>query len=796
MNFLGSKASGRHCVLNFRAAALIAVTFLAFLFGMKKLHDRQFGKSVIFLRQSAYASLEAKDYHNAQIQLNQYLVFRSSDLDAREKLSSLLSKHIRTRPALEQAFRLNEELLRHDLPQTELRLEQARIAVELGRFSDAQAHLQILQTLWEESAEVWYLSGHCARTGRRTEDAARCYQRALACSDPPERAFDELATLATAHLHLMLDADSILDQMVLSCNTVEARRLRALHLIEAKRFSQALPHVWQGLLAAPDDVTLNAILVHCLQSDDVSGKPQTTQPANFNDADLPRAIRQLQGCVERNPQQTSFRVHLAALLWKNQQPAAATGILEAGIIRDSQAFPLHSALLEYLLMQEQTEKAERLFRSLPATALPKAELELLSGRVQSLRRDWKNADVSLRRAVAWSEPGSALQHRAQMLLAVCRSNSGDATTAVDAFRTVLAAAPESVAGRLGLASAWITAGRKDMAIAEYRQLMEVPGVPAVLADLLIQRNLEQPAGLRNWNEVAELVRDRNPLITDSTQRTLLRTDLLMASGRMSEAIAVLESASTANPANSAFQRALAKMNGEQSGELQNRLQQSAIERAAALQRIKSIDTTTDPSIKARALLAFVQYASPRQGVLPVVMQELVAMINAAPDSTALRICYADVLLYGGHMETATQVLEQIQSAPPDDGEVSARQAWILAVEGCSPEKAADLIAHAIQMQPGNPAFRVMQGRVLLAGDRYADVLSTLSGIDEQHHSQAALTYKAAALLEMEELDQAWRIVEELRLHKHCDPMFPADELLLQTVLNRLNQFTTATRTQP
>ncbi len=82
-------------------------------------------------------------------------------------------------------------------------------------------------------------------------------------------------------------------------------------------------------------------------------------------------------------------------------------------------------------------------------------------------------------------------------------------------------------------------------------------------------------------------------------------------------------------------------------------------------------------------------------------------------------------------------------------EVSARQAWILAVEEGSPEKAADLIAHAIQMQPGNPTFRVMQGRILLAADRYADVLSTLNGIDEQQHSQAASTYKAAALLEMQ-----------------------------------------------
>ena len=902
MNVLDSKTADRHRVVNPRAAAIIAVTIVAFLFGMRKLHDRQFGKTVDFLRQSAYASLETKDYRKAQLQLNQYLTFHSSDLDAREKLSSLLSTQIRTRPALEQAFHLNEELLRNDLPQKELRLEQARIAVKLGKYSDAVVHLGILQALREESAEVWYLSGFCAKEARRTEEAVRCFQRALNCPNPPEQAFKELAMLAAANPHLMLDSETILDQMVLTCNSAEAWRLRAMQFIEARKFSQALPHVWKGLLAASDDVALNAILVLCLQSNDAPSEPDQTSPqrqTNANSADLPDAIRHLQGCVERNPQQMSFRVHLAALLWKNQQQVAAIEILETGISRNSRAFPLHAALLEYLLTQEQTEKAERLLRSLPAIALPRAERELLNGRVQLLRKEWKNADVSMQRAVAYSEPGSALQQRAQMLLAVCRSSSGDATTALDAFRTVVAGAPDSVPGRLGMASGWLKSGRKDLAIAEYRQLLEVPGVPAFLADLLIQRNLEQPAGLRDLSEVAELVRDGNPFITDLTQRTLLRTDLLMASGRITDAIAILESASTANPGNSTFQRALGKLNGEHSSELQNRLQQLAIDTpqnddvlaalvrldlganrteaalailediatsqrnpklnstealtlairttervialetrfgrtqhtelcqdaarryayqltkihvaheatlarilaqqgrtAEAMKRVQSIDATQDPAIKASALMAIAQYASPRRSFLPDVMRELVAMITAVPNSTALRICYADALLYDDHMETATQVLEQIQHAPPDDGEVSARLAWILAVESDSSQKAADLIAHAIQMQPGNPAFRVMQGRVLLAAGKYADALSTLNSIDEQHLSQAALTYKAATLLKMDKLGEAWRVVEQIRLHNVRDTMFPADELLLEMVLNRLKQFTTASRTWP
>jgi tetratricopeptide (TPR) repeat protein len=893
MNVLESKIDRRHRVLNPRAAVIIAAIAMALLFGVRKLHNRQFGKTIDFLRQSAYAALESDDFRKAQMGLNQYLAFRSSDLDARQKLSSLLSTHIRTRPALEQAFQLNEELLRNDLPQEELRLEQSRIAVDLGMYSDALAHLRILQKLRPDSAEIWYLSAHCKKESRNTDEAVDCYQRALDCPNSPERAFEELAMLAKANPQLMLDPENILDQMVIDCNSATARRLRAMQLVHENQFSRALSHVWKGLDAAPDDIALNAILVNCLQSIEASAQRRQLGPqkqSSVSNADLLRGIRHLHGCVERESKESSFRIHLAALLCTNQQPVEAIRILEAGISRDSQAFELYGVLIEYLLTFEQTDKARELFQTLPANALPGAEHDLLLGRFQLLRNDWTNAEASLQRAVASSEPDSGLQQRAQMLLAVCRSNSGDSTTAVNAFRTILAGAPDSVAGQLGMASAWIKAGRKDLAIAEYRQLLDVPGVPAFLADLMIQRNLELRASLRDWSEVADLVRDRDPFITDLTQRTLLQVDMWMASGRLSEAIAALENASAADPENTRFQRALAILNSQYSGELQNQLRQLAIKtpenhdvlatlvrldlsnsradealailesvahgqrsshlnssdslllairtaeqivarethlgrtqyteifceaarryalqlttlnagyeatlarvlarqgRASeAMQRVKLIDATQDPINKASALMALVQYTSLRQSVLPDAMRELRKMINATPGSIELRICYADLLIYDNQLETADQVLEQIQNIPPDDGEVAARRAWILAVTSGSPQEASDLIAHAIQMQPQNSAFRVMKGRILMAAGKYAEVLSGFNGLNADKMSQAALTYQAAALLEMNETDEAWRTIKQLRLQDVREPMFPADEKLLQTVKNQLTE---------
>lgn len=902
MNVLDSKSERRHRVLNPRAAAIIAVAAVLFLFGTRRLHSRQFGKTVEFLRQAAYASLEAEDFSEAEKNLNQYLAFRPSDMDARGQLSSLLSTHIRTRPALEQAFHMNEELLRNNLPQQDLRLQQARIAVELGKYSDAFAHLLVLQKLQEKSAEVWYLSGHCANEERKTAEAARSYQRALECENPPELAFEELATLAAANPQLKLDPEAIVDRMVTTCKSAEAFRLRAMRFVEKKKYLLALPLVWKGLQAAPDDVALNAILVNCLQSRDLADSSSAANShgqIHNSQQEIASAIRQLQGCIERNPHQASFRMQLAVLFWEDQQQSAAVQTLEAGISRDSRAFSLYAVLIDYLLTLEQLDKAERLLTSLPAKALAVAEMDLLHGRLQMLRKDWKAAEISLQHAVAYAPPGSGLLQRSQMLLAVCRSKSENAATAVDAFKTVLSGAPESVPGRMGIASAWLKSGRKDLAIAEYRQLLDMPGVAAFLADLLIQRNLEQPAGLRNWNEVTDLIRDQNPYIIDTTQRKLLQVDLLMASGRMTDAITSLENAQAANPTNSEFQRAVARLNGEHNSGLQERLQQlasevpdnydvlavlmrlelgagetkSALKRlddiaigqrtpqansveslslairtaervielelragraqyvdffrdaacryayqlattdpeheatlarvlaqqgrtSEAIQHLRSLNSGTDPVRKANAIMALVQYASPRQDILADSMQELVSMINANPGSIALRICYADALLYEDHPDTASQVLAQIQNVPPDTGEVAARQAWILAVESGPTQKASDLISHAIQRQPANPAFHMIEGRVLLAAGQYADVLTALDKIDEKHHSRTALTYKAAALLGLDQMNAAWQITERISLRHVRDPMFPADEHLLQNVMDRLNHFITASRNQP
>jgi len=53
MNVLTLKSQNRQRVLNPRVAVIVAIVLTVLVYGTRKLHDRQFGKTVDFLRSTA-----------------------------------------------------------------------------------------------------------------------------------------------------------------------------------------------------------------------------------------------------------------------------------------------------------------------------------------------------------------------------------------------------------------------------------------------------------------------------------------------------------------------------------------------------------------------------------------------------------------------------------------------------------------------------------------------------------------------------------------------------------------------
>lgn len=569
-----SKTTSKRRVLNLRAAVIMSVLFFGVWFGFRKLHARQFSRTLDFLRSTAMAMLEKEDYRSAQLHLTQYLALKAGDLEAQERLSWLLSEKIQTPKALHQAFRLNEDLLRKGMTSDDLRLRQARVAVSLNLMSDADAHLKVLQTTQADNAEVWYLSSLCSNAARNREATIHGLRRSLQCTKKLPGAYVELARLADEETPEEYQPEALLTRMTKECDSAEARRLRAEYYLEKGRRDEAMSDLWIALEQAPADATLNSLLVRSLPSWQDAGansEAQTQSGDQSTESQLKRAMLHFEKLVESEPSNASVRLSHAAVCWKAGQRKAAIATLEAGIQKNAHAFQQHEALIDYLISSGETAKARRVLDSIPSGALPRDEYSYSLGRILMEEEKWPEAIKALEQAIAFSRGDSEIGPRAQLSLAICRTRSGDLGPALETFRAVVETQPQSLPGKLGMASAFVKAGQLDMAIATYQELTDLPGVAPYLADLMIRRNLQQRPTLRRWDQLDELLREEKPMIPDPVQRSLLRADRLFAEGQILAALSVLDQASLQFPSRKEIQSAISRVSGEFSKDVEGRL---------------------------------------------------------------------------------------------------------------------------------------------------------------------------------------------------------------------------------
>lgn len=549
--------------LNLKAVLICVVVFGAVSFGLRRLHSRQMVRTTSFLRQAADDAVREGSPHEAIQALERYLAF-SHDPKALQTLAKLLDEHATDIEMLRTAYAMNEGLLLNDADNGELLLRQAELAIRLERFSDADSHLTALRTQQPSQARVWYLSGVVAQQAEQTKEAVDCYQTAIQhdCSDAD--CYAQLVFLQEQGGVDSAESDRLLTQMTTRHPSADASRVRAVWLMKHTRTNEAVEELWNGLRLAPGDVRLNSLLISALDS--LQPKHATSDRQTRQ-----KLLQHLQDQLTQHPGNSRLRLLYAHAQWQSDEREAAVETLRAGIARNPQAFELQEVMIDYLVSRGDAEQAEAAFRRLPRTALDHSRWHFLEGRIQMAAGQWNLAAASFDRAAGFSEADERIRHRSRMCQAVCRREQGDQTDALETYRELIHARPGSRDTRLGMAATWLESGRIDLAIAEYRQLQDVPGVPELLASLLIRNTLRQPSTRRSWREAEALLRDTQPVITDETQRTLLQADLLFAQGRPARALRLLDDAVLQHPDNVPFRSSRRRVLKDSEGVLQRRM---------------------------------------------------------------------------------------------------------------------------------------------------------------------------------------------------------------------------------
>lgn len=556
--------------------------------GIFALNRWQVSRNAGSLFTRAEAALETGDRGEALQLLSRYTGMRPDDARAYGLYAELLLEAAEApgagRAQFSRAYSALETAVRKDPDNLYLRQRLAQFQIFINRPGDAREHLIVLRdragsaagdrsSQANESGESKgeddstkrllspgeidvLLARALMGTGRFDEAADVLAERlgydrtARTFSVPVEEAtkgdtdaYIFLAAILDDELRATSEAEAVLDRLV-QVNANDARAWLAMRGWHAQRgdAAAALEDVRKAIEVAPDD--LEALL------------------AEFETKLDQRALADAEAAVtkaaELYPNEERVVRAEAMLALRQGDREKAIAVLESGLERMPGQVALLLMLADTQLQVgdvDSTEKSVALLTDLTGGANP--AVGLLRARVDMARQRWLEAQQLLEEVRPQANPTSDTIRQIDLYLGQCYERLGQFDRQLEANQRVLSDDPNSVAARIGAASALAASGRKEQALAEYEVIFnamapdDVSAFPQLwnpLLQLRIDRQLARPSAEREWTDVDALVDllGSSPRINDA-QIAILRADVMVRKDQSNEAIALLREALSKDP---------------------------------------------------------------------------------------------------------------------------------------------------------------------------------------------------------------------------------------------------------
>lgn len=477
-----------------------------------------------------------------------------------------------TRTDLARAYNTLESAVRRNPADDELRRRLAEFQIRIGRAVDAREHLKVLEAHLAEKQPP--PDGAEANSGDRQALDADRIQVLLVKSFVGTSDFDAASRLAAELVGFDVDAKQFdPDKQVVGptdayvilaavlkdkLSAPEAAETVIERLVKVREDD---PRAWlalgnwhrqKGDLAAASADVAKALDLDPGSSDALFAAFELalTRRDFAKARELATKAREVFPLDER-----SYR-GLASVAMQEGNLAEAETILLDGV----EQLPAKASLLLMLgdtyLQQGKLEDVERSIsriKELYGTNSP--AVALLEARLFVAEKRWLDAKQRLEaiRPLVMGIP--ELVRQVDLHLGVCHQQLDEVDAQLDVNRRILEEDPTSLAARLGAASALVTAGRNDEALAEYEAIAaglsadQVVTLPQVWFPLLQQRILAQaklPAADRDWLPIDALLGQlqESPNVPEA-QLALLRADILVRKGEPAAARELLEKAAGA-----------------------------------------------------------------------------------------------------------------------------------------------------------------------------------------------------------------------------------------------------------
>ena len=601
-----------------------------------------------------------------------------------------------------QVFLVHEEALRYNPGDPVLERRCADLALELGRYKEAQRHLaNLLENAEKNSqgqpaaaaeAELEDLLGQCSRGLTLYDDAEKWFDRSVQHDPGRVACYDRLARLRRTDLRRIEAADGTIRDMV--AKNFQAGRAYIYRWRYAQEFAPPAQagDIPKALKLAPDDPEV--LLTAALSSEQKQ--------------DLVSARTYFEKGFQLDPKNSAFALGLARLEIRERHLDRAEAVLR----RAHQANPsdtLAFCLAQVLIFQgkfEGKDQAAGYIALLQNAGFGDTLVRFLEAERLFQRKEWKEAIPRLEtaRAVLGADPQLVAQ--LNLMLAECHGRLGDPEQRLDALRQAAEGDRGPESARLQLAQALARSGKLDQAVTILQPMANrSPEWRLDLVRLLLQRTIRQPEYLRDWPEVERSLREAEKALPQSVESlTLLRLDVLAARDRLEDARALLSAALAKDPKNLKYRLALARLTQRQR-QVEGRRQGAAPpepSRSTALQIIdqaeKDLGTSLDIQLARldywgleggdAAKAAVAKLAETRQQFSaadrPAFLDRLAAveiqlgdsrlarqygreLAALQPENVGVRLRLFDLALAAGDHADAAKLVDEVRKAEGDQG---------------------------------------------------------------------------------------------------------------------------------
>ncbi|HKM54863.1 MAG TPA: tetratricopeptide repeat protein, partial [Isosphaeraceae bacterium] len=566
------------------AFLLILLAVLAVFSGATYLvHGIQVQRKASSLLDRARLAEAGNDLEKTEQALGQYLRLEREHGPTWKWYARVVDQRDSDRRGRERVFLVHEEALRYNPGDLELERRCADLALELGRYKEAQSHLMsLLEKADKDSqsqtaaavarAELEDLLGQCSRGLTSYEDAEKWFEKSIKHGPGRLACYDRLARLRRTELRRIEAADRTIRDMV--AKNPQAGRAYAYRWRYAQEFAPPAEaaDIPKALKLAPDDpeVLLTAAIASEQKADPAGARPYWEKGLKLDPGSVPLSLG------------------LARLEVRENHPDRAEAVLRQAY-RVNPSLDLALELANTLIIQDKVDgkdQAGEYIALLRSAGLGDTYVRYLEARILFQRQQWAEAIRPIEDARNALNFDPRLVAQLNLMLAECYGRVGAVEQRLSALRQVAEGERSPDVVRIELTQALGQAGKLDQAIAMLLPLADRrPELRLDLVRLLIQKTSRQPADQRNWQEVERaLVQAEKALPRETEKLVLLHIDLLVAQDRLADALSLLSSAQAKDPRNLRYRLVLARVKQRQG------------DSAAALRILEQAEKDLGPSL--------------------------------------------------------------------------------------------------------------------------------------------------------------------------------------------------------